>query len=236
MMGSRPDEPYKKDDETRHKVHITKPFWMSKYEITNGQFEAFTVATQYVTEPQQTDSPTTWIDLKNNPEVEQPWHDLGVVRITWNDAVAFAKWVSESTGETFALPTEAQWEYACRSGSTGMYYFGNSEEQLGDYAWFSPNSNWHTHVVGGRQPNAWGLYDMLGNTWEWCADWYGETYYASSSKEDPMGPQTGDRRVFRGGGWAGNPEHLRAAFRNWSTPDFQNDDVGFRVVLLSLPH
>ena len=116
------------------------------------------------------------------------------------------------------MPTEAQWEYACRAGSTTRYCFGDDESGLGEYAWYGENSGDKTHPVGEKKPNAWGLYDMHGNVWEWCADWYDGGYYAQSPTDDPTGPATGSFRVVRGGGWHYAAGCCRSAYRHGTRP------------------
>ena len=112
-----------------------------------------------------------------------------MVDVSWDDASAFCKWLSKKTGKTVVLPTEAQWEYACRAGSKTRFSFGDKDSDLGDYAWYSDNSGGMTHPVGQKKPNAWGLYDMHGNAWQWCSDSYGP--YAAADKTDPTGPKDG---------------------------------------------
>ncbi len=128
----------------------------------------------------------------------------------------------------YRLPTEAEWEYACRAGSTTAYSFGDSSSQLSNYAWHEGNSQRKTHPVGKKRPNPWGLYDMYGNVWEWCQDWYGD--YPSGPATDPIGPSTGSRRVLRGGSWYNSPSYCRSASRGGHTPDARRIYYGFRVV------
>lgn len=127
-----------------------------------------------------------------------------VEQVTWGDCQFFLKKLTEKGGDvrgSYRLPTEAQWEYACRAGSTGVWFFGDSEFELDDYGWYEKNSEKKTHPVGEKKPNGWGLDDVYGNVWEWCADWFGQDYYKSSPGSDPTGPPSGSYRVSRGGGW-----------------------------------
>jgi formylglycine-generating enzyme required for sulfatase activity len=130
-------------------------------------------------------------------------------------------------GGKFALPTEAQWEYACRAGSTTKYCFGDDESRLGEYAWFRANSEFKTHPVGGKKPNAWGLYDLHGNVWEWCQDWHRP--YTAEAVTDPSGPASGWSRVFRGGCWADPAEGLLSMIRESDEPGIKNVALGVRV-------
>ena len=171
--------------------------------------------------------------------------DHPVVNVTWNDAMAFCEWLSHKTGQTYRLPTEAQWEYACRAGTTTRYSSGDDPETLatvgnvGDAAFkalfpndFTINASDgypFTSPVGQFLPNAFGLYDMHGNAWQWCADWYADNYYAASAIEDPKGPDSGTYRITRGGSWGSSPELPRSSERNPKAPDFTMAYFGFRV-------
>ena len=135
--------------------------------------------------------------------------------------------------ESSQLPTEAQWEYACRAGSKTRYCFGDDASKLGDYAWYDANSGNTTHPVGEKKPNAWGLYDMHGNVWEWCQDWYDAGYYAKSPTNDPTGAATGLYRVIRGGCWIYPARYCRSAARiNLFEPGFRASYLGLRVSLV----
>jgi len=135
------------------------------------------------------------------------------------------------TGKSFRLPTEAEWEYACRAGTKTKYNTGDNDAALEQAGWFNGNSEGKTHPVGQKISNAWGLYDMHGNVWQLCRDWYGEDYYGKSEAENPQGPAQGVFRVLRGGPWDGTPLYCRSAFRHRIGPDYRHSHVGFRVVV-----
>ena len=149
----------------------------------------------------------------------------------WYDAVEFCRKLSDlpaekSAGHVYRLPTEAEWKYACRAGTTTKYSFGDRASELGDYAWYRDNSGKTTHPVGGKKPNPWGLYDMHGNVWEWCQDWYGD--YPSGAVTDPTGPASGDRRVLHGGSFFLRTSDVRSAYRNNYQPATRGNAIGFR--------
>jgi formylglycine-generating enzyme required for sulfatase activity len=156
--------------------------------------------------------------------------------VSWNDAQEFCRKLSAKVGKQLRLPTEAEWEYACRAGSTTEYCFGDDARKLGEYAWYEGNvkaaGEDYPHRVAQKKPNEWGLYDMHGNVWEWCQDWYGEDYYKQSPREDPKGPATSSMRirVLRGGSWLGKPSYCRSAYRNARGPSDTYFLNGFRVV------
>ena len=157
-----------------------------------------------------------------------------VEHVSWEDCQIFLKRLTEKAGGggSYCLPTEAQWEYACRAGSTGGYCFGSSELALDDYAWDEKNSDEKTHPVGQKTPNAWGFYDIHGNVWQWCQDWYGHEYYATSPAEDPPGPLAGTHRVTRGGSWDGPQCNCRSSYRGNGSPGGRQSNVGFRVCMV----
>ena len=160
-----------------------------------------------------------------------------VENVSWTDAVEFCRKLSampaeKTAGHVYRLPTEAEWEYACRSGTTTAYGFGDDASRLGDYGWFDGNSDSSTHPVGEKKPNAWGLYDMHGNVWEWCQDWYGD--YPSGSATDPTGATSGSYRVIRGGSWSNDARYCRSAYRSWRTPEARYNNLGFRVLRSSI--
>jgi formylglycine-generating enzyme required for sulfatase activity len=169
-----------------------------------------------------------------------------VVDVSWNDAVAFCQWLSKKESKTYRLPTEAEWEYACRAGTTTRYYSGDDPETLAkaanvtdatakvkfpDWKYTIKSSDGYvfTAPVGKFKPNAFGLHDMHGNAWQWCADWYGAEYYAASPADDPNGPDSGDGRVLRGGSWYYRPSSTRSASRFGITPVNRGFLMGFRV-------
>jgi formylglycine-generating enzyme required for sulfatase activity len=205
------DEKGGSDEKPVHKVTITKPFYVGKYKVTQQQWEAVMGSN-----PSLAKSPT-------NP----------VERVSWEDCQAFLKKLNEKFGDTavkLSLPTEAQWEYACRAGSTTKYCFGDKETDLGRYAWFIANSKGKLHPVGEKKANAWGLYDVHGDAWEWCADWYDKAYYKASPANDPTGPASGTFRVCRGSSWDNTAPDCRSAFRLFGVPSDHFPYISLRVV------
>jgi formylglycine-generating enzyme required for sulfatase activity len=209
-MGSPETEAGHFKDETLHEVTISKPFYLGKYPVTQSQWQAV---------------------MGSNPSYfkgpQRP-----VEEVSWEDAVEFCRKLSElpeekAAGRVYRLPTEAEWEYACRAGSQTAYSFGDDARLLKDFAWFSDNSNSQTHPVGQKKPNAWGLYDMHGNVWEWCGDWYGD--YPRGSATDPTGPKERSYRVLRGGCWFFSAELCRAAYRNGIGPTYSDIILGLRL-------
>jgi len=153
--------------------------------------------------------------------------DCPIIGISWNDAQAYCQWLSEKMKKDYHLLTEAQWEYACRAGSEMDWCFGDDEETLKDYAWFGENAESRPQPVGQKQANAWGLYDMHGNVWEWVQDWYGR--YSHEPKTNPKGSKTGGSRVVRGGSWLNTACHCRSAIRLYDSPSVRYNYVGFRL-------
>ncbi len=211
MMGSPEYEHGRKADETQHQVTLTKGFYMQTTEVTQGQWRAVMY-----------NNPSHFKDCGDKCPVEQ---------VSWDDCQEFIRNLnSRDLGKGYRLPTEAEWEYACRAGSTTAYYFGDSDGSLGDYAWYASNSGGIEHPVAQKQPNAWGLYDMHGNVWEWCADWYENEYYANSPNTDPVGLDSGSYRVSRGGLWSDDARACRSANRGADPPGRRDIDIGLRVV------
>jgi len=247
------------DEYPLHRVRITKPFYLGVHEVTVGQFRQFVAATGYKTDAEKG---TTFKGAFGwNPETKKfevnetySWRKAGfeqtddhpVVNVSWNDAVEFGKWLSGKEGKTYRLPTEAEWEYACRAGTATRYHHGDDPEGLAqvgnvdDATAKETFPDWKftiaardgyafTAPVGKFKPNAFGLYDMHGNVFEWCADWYAADYYKASPLEDPKGPDSGTDRVLRGGSWDGRPDLTRSAFRGGSVPADRNFSFGFRL-------
>lgn len=173
-------------------------FYIDKHEVTQQAFEKIRGA---------------------NPSKLQG-SDLPAEQVTWYEANAYCNKLGKR------LPTEAEWEKAARGGTTTRYYWGDNMDNT--HAWFNESSEGKTHPVGQKKANAYGLYDMAGNVWEWVADWYGKSYYENSPKENPKGPETGEERVLRGGSWYSGDKHLTTATRYWSPPNTRNSNFGFR--------
>ena len=181
-MGCSPGDKCHSHEKPSHSVTISKGFWMGQTEVTVGAYKRFAQATGRA--------------MPSGPPWDSTWKqdNLPMVNVTWNDARSYCTWAGGR------LPTGAEWEYAARAGTQTRYYFGNDAALLGDYAWYSSNSGNVAHPVGQKKPNAWGLYDMLGNVWDWCQDWFGG-YYPSQAVTDPQGPSGGQFRILRGGSW-----------------------------------
>jgi len=223
----------------KHRVRITKPFWLGRHEVTRGQFRRFVDDRGYRTEAERDGKGgSAWVNgqLKQDPRFV--WNgDLGfeqtdehpVVNVSWNDVTAFCAWLSQKEGEVSLLPSESQWEYACRGGTTTTWYAGEDEGALQEHEWFASDSGGKPHPVGRLRPNVWGLCDMHGNVWEWCQDWWGEEYYAMSPMHDPSGASGGSFRVFRGGSWQGDAPCCRASCRRRHGPGQCGYYLGFRV-------
>ena len=251
-----------------HRVRIRRAFYLGQHEVTVGQFRRFVEASGYRPEseadgtggygynPDYDPATTARGDAFEGRNPRYSWRNPGfaqddshpVVNVTWNDAQALAAWLSRTEGQRYRLPTEAEWEYACRPGSRTRYPHGAAPETLVRHAnlfdqaaapywprWRQhalPGSDGHafTAPVGSLQANAFGLHDMLGNAWEWVSDWHGDRYYAQSPRTDPQGPAEGSVRVRRGGSWHTWSFYARCSYRNWNSPETRYTLVGMRLV------
>jgi formylglycine-generating enzyme required for sulfatase activity len=197
------------DEGPQHEVTISRPFYMGVTEVTQEQYEAV---------------------MGNNPgKFKDPQNPVECV--CWNDAVEFCRRVSLKTGKSVRLPTEAEWEYACRAGSRSRFCFGDSDASLAAYAWYKDNGGETTHAVGRGRPNTRGLYDMHGNVCEWCSDWYEKNTYTDAAVVDPQGPSSGTHRAMRGGAFDWDAAKCRSAYRQCDLPEKTYSNVGFRVVV-----
>ena len=218
MMGAVPQDKEARDNEKpQHKVRITKPFYMGKYPVTQNKWEML---------------------MGNDHSIfKHAGKEAPVDNVSWNDCQEFIRELNAKEGKIYRLPTEAEWEYAARGGSIGsqsnslIFTYGDNEGKLGDYAWYNINSNSTIHPVGQKKPNSVALYDMMGNVWEWCEDWFGKEYYKKSPENDPKGPEKGGSRVLRGGSWFNNARYSRLSYRFIYYPHRRINYRGFRLVL-----
>ncbi|HQX52466.1 MAG TPA: formylglycine-generating enzyme family protein [Planctomycetaceae bacterium] len=259
-MGSPADEKGTSAEGPQHRVRITQPFYMGIHEVTQGQFARFVGDQSYKTEAERDGQGGHGYNESENKFENDPkytWKNTGfrqtndhpVVNVTWNDAVAYCEWLSSKEGKKYRLPTEAEWEYACRAGTTTAYQTGNDDleqqasiENVADGTAKEKFSDWlyainardgyvFTSPVGRFQSNGYGLYDMYGNLSEWCSDRYGSDYYGSSAGIDPVGASTGSYRVVRGGSWHLAARFCRSAVRLSLEQSGRNYDLGFRLAL-----
>ena len=216
MMGSPSDEEGRQEDETQHRVTISRGFWLGRYEVTQAQWKRV---------------------MGSNPS-KFVGDDMPVETVSWNDCNAFMQGINGSGDAPYRLPTEAEWEYACRGGTSTPFGIGSGTSLSSNDANFDGKHPYggaqkgvyleKTTPVGSYSSNSWGLHDMHGNVWEWCADRYSP--YAGASATDPAGPSTGKRRVLRGGSWFNSANYCRAANRDGLTPDVRISSLGFRVL------
>ncbi len=254
-MGSPEGEVNRQTNETQHQVKLSD-FYMSKYTVTVAEFRRFLEASGY----QAFSEIFGWSFIISNGESKkgdgvnwrhgvsgsvrpQSEENHPVLYVSWYDAVAYCKWLSTKTGKQFRLPTEAEWEYACRAGSKTAFNFGenlttNQANYNGYHYKRNPEGGFrqNTVEVNSFAPNAWGLYNMHGNVYEWCSDWYSGTYYddckAKGTVYNPAGPASGSNRVFRGGSWRNHVAYCRSADRGGSIPSSHNFELGFRLVFV----
>ena len=223
MMGSPDREKERQACETPvHRVKITRPFYMGKFEVTNAQYRRFRPSHR-----------SRYLDAGDQPAL---W-------VSWHDADAFCRWLSKKASRAVRLPTEAEWEYACRAGTTTRFYTGDSirghmnSADLPKAAWYGANAKGSSKPVGKLKANAFALYDMHGNAWEWCGDWYAADYYKKSPEKDPTGPESGAAKVLRGGCWFyWTTYYCRSAHRYRYRPDARESVIGFRVVVETGPY
>jgi len=205
MMGSGSYS----QETTVHTVTLSADFWIGQNEVTQDEYRRV---------------------MGTSPAAFQG-NERPVEGVSWEDASEFCRRLGAQERETYRLPTEAEWEYVCRAGSRSAFCYGDDDTRLGEFAWYDASAGPKTHPVGSRKPNDWGIYDMHGNVWEWCQDWYGEDFYSTGPSTDPKGPSTGEYRVLRGGCWYNRPVFCRSARRDFNRPDYRDDGIGFRVVL-----
>jgi formylglycine-generating enzyme required for sulfatase activity len=208
------------NEHPRREVTISRPFDIGIHEVTQAQWRAV-----MGTEP--------WKGKISG----KPGDDYAAGWMNWTEANAFCQRLSKSTGKTVTLPTEAQWEYACRAGTETEFCFGDDPGKMGDYAWYQTNARKtgeeYAHAVGKKKPNAWGLYDMHGNVWEWCRDGYAADFYTTSGAVDPENTSATQLRAVRGGSWHNDPLHCRSAGRNsWTGTSYRHYNYGFRVIVM----
>jgi formylglycine-generating enzyme required for sulfatase activity len=254
-VGQEEYDKYYAREQPRHEVCVDG-FWLGSKEVTVGSFRKFVAATGYKTDAEENrgNAKGCWA-LKDNKwgwQEGYSWSNPGFSQeesfpaacVSWNDTREYVKWLNGISGKAYRLPTEAEWEYAARGGTkTSRYWKDGVDDQACGYAnvadkghgWGEPNfpcddGYKYASPVGSYKPNGYGLYDMLGNVWEWCGDWYAGDYYGKSPRQNPQGPSTGSDRVVRGGSWNYDPAYVRAAGRGRNSPDDRIDYLGFRLV------
>ncbi len=223
-----------------HRVTLSS-FKIAKYETTVAEFRSFIKSTGYVTDAEKGGysyvflieemKGVTWecdVAGKRRPTSED---SHPVIHVSWNDATAYCQWLSRQTGENYRLPTEAEWEYAAMGGTTTQDDEFGGRAILDEVAWYSNNSGNATHPVGQKESNTLGICDMAGNVWEWCADWFDYRYCQYGPQNDPVGADSGNSRVLRGGSWNSDKEHCRLTNRNFDDPAYRRCNIGFRVAL-----
>jgi len=255
--GSPESEPSRKPDEGPPRAVTVGPFWMGACEVTWDEYLPFqeAVGDRFRNGSLKTVAPETQpVDLVSSPTIPYTSMDFGMgldgypaTSMTTHAALKYCQWLSTQTGHFYRLPTEAEWEYACRAGTTTRYPSGHDPQTLGkvgelvdatakaqipDWKYMIKHSDNYafTSPVGKSKANLFGLYDMHGNAFQWCADWYGAEYYGTSPADDPTGPESGTDRIIRGGTWSFRPLGARSAERSWTTADSRNCSAGFRVV------
>lgn len=230
LMGSNDYE----DESPEHLVKIHYDFAIGKYQVTVKEYLDFVQSTQ--------SNYPEWLTNKSNLKLITMSHykntnlndDAPIVGVSWENAKEYCKWKSQKEGKLYRLPTEAEWELACRAGSTSRYNFGNDDFKLDNYAWYNTNAHKRAHSVGTKKPNNWGIYDMHGNIWEWCEDIWSRNY--DLAPRDGSANKVGNThvRVLRGGSWADSSRYVRSSNRNGYDSDGCDNDLGFRIVMVGL--
>lgn len=218
-----------------HEVCLSS-FSISSFPVTRREFEKFVAETGYRTDAEKSGGCYTYDSNSWKKDPTASWRKPGfqqesdhpVVCVSWNDTYAYTDWITRKNNRIYRLPTEAEWEYAARSGGKQERFAGGDD--VDKLAWYASNSDNRTHPVGRKQPNGLGLYDMSGNVWQWTEDWYDRRYYRESPRNNPKGPKSGTKRVFRGGSWFYDQRGVRATYRDFSAPDFRSSYLGFRLV------
>jgi formylglycine-generating enzyme required for sulfatase activity len=243
-MGTLESNSVREKDEKQHRVTLSQGFFIQRKEVTVAQWRAFVQSSGYRSEAENDGGGYIWTGSAWEQKPDILWSSPGypqqedhpVTCISYNDVQAFIDWLSAKEGRTYHLPTEAQWEYAARAGSTSAFANGKIDKlncerdpNLDAMGWYCGNSEGKTHPVAQKQKNAWGLHDMHGNVWEWCQDWYGS--YRSDAAIDPVGPTRGVNRVLRGGSFTSNAKSCRAANRSSNKPEFRSYNYGFRLAV-----
>lgn len=219
-----------------------KSFKISKYLVTVARFEAFINATKYQTDADKQGSSWFWngkdwvngrgvnwrCNAAGKPYTADEKKKFPVIYVSYNDATAYCRWLSARTGKSYRLPNEAEWEYAARGGNKSRGYLYAGSDTIGNVGWYTNNSGATTYPVGLKQPNELGLYDMTGNVWEWCSDWF-SVDYKTTPVENPQGPPSGKARAIRGGSWRNRPELCRPSVSLGDAPDYRSNFIGFRV-------
>ena len=200
------------DKKPAHQVTVSS-FYIGKYEVTQALWKAVM-------------GTTVQQQLDNGEGDNYPMY-----YVSWHETQEFINRLNAATGKQYRLPTEAEWEYACRGGARSAQYTYSGSNTVGNVAWYDGNSGRTTHAVGSKSPNELGIYDMSGNVWEWCSDWYGD--YSKSPQTNPQGPSTGSYRVIRGGSWGSNERFVRVSYRYYGTPDGRGGGIGIRLACSS---
>ena len=201
------------DESPEHEVTLDS-YYISATEVTFDQYDRFCTET-------------------NRPKAKDNGWGRGampLINVNWNDAYEYCQWASKATGTTIHLPTEAEWEFAARGGRKSHGYKFSGGNQVNEVGWYSENSDRKTHRVGGKVPNELGIYDMTGNVWEWCSDWYSDEYYSDSPQKNPQGPESGQYHVLRGGSWLNSETYIHLTTRSSLRSDYISVSNGFRVV------